>query len=72
MSIRPLPPSIATRLTSVDDALAMIDGSIGDLMDMTVDQVNFGPKDLWILDKNIVTMKTYYDRAEQLIREEKK
>jgi hypothetical protein len=55
----------------VDDALAMIDANIEDLMTMTNDQLVYGARELWILDKNMLFMKAYYDRLEALVREEK-
>lgn len=56
----------------MDDALAMLDANLEDLMTMTSEQLVFAPKDIWVLDKNVLFLKGYYDRIEQLIREENK
>lgn len=56
----------------MDDALAMLDANIDDLMTMTSDQLVYGPKELWLLDKNILFLRSYYDRLEELVRGESK
>lgn len=72
MPIRPLAPFNVRELTNVEDALAMLDANIDDLSVMCADQMVFGPKELWMLDKNILVLKGYCDRTEELIREEAK
>ena len=72
MPIKPLPPCNVGALSSVDDALALLDANIGELMVMCDDQATFGPKELWMVDKNILTLKGYCDRLETLIKLEKK
>lgn len=72
MPIRPLAQFNVQELDSVDDALAMLDANIEDLMTMTKDQLIFGPKEFWILDKNVLFLKSYCDRLETLIKEENK
>lgn len=70
MPIRPLAPFNVQSLGSVDDALAMLDANLVDLADMCKDQPKFGPKEVWILDKNILFLKTFYDRVEALVGQE--
>ena len=72
MPVRPLAAFDVEELTSVDEALMMLDANIEDLMTMSKDQATFNPKEIWILDKNILFLKSYCDRLEALIREEKK
>lgn len=72
MPVRPLAAFDVQELTSVDDGLAMLDANIEDLMAMSRDQLLFGPKEFWILDKNVLVLKTYCDRLEALILEENK
>ena len=72
MPVRPLAAFDVQELDSVDDALLMLDANIEDLMTMTSGQVVFDTKEIWVLDKNILFLKTYCDRLEALIHEEKK
>jgi hypothetical protein len=72
MPIRPLAAFNVQSLDSVDDALAMLDANLSDLADMFKDQVMFGAKEQWVLDKNILFLKQYYDRLEALVGEESK
>jgi hypothetical protein len=72
MPIRPLAPFNVQELDSVDDALAMLDANLDDLMTMTSDQLVYGPKELWLLDKNILFLDGYYKRLEELVRGETK
>lgn len=72
MPIRPLAPFNVQELDNVDDALAMLDANIDDLMTMTSDHLVVEKKDIWTLDKNILYLKGYYDRLEQLVLEDKR
>jgi len=72
MPIRPLASFNVQELQSVDDALAMLDANIEDLMTMTKDQLVYGPNEYWILDKNILFLEQYSNRLEKLIRQENK
>lgn len=72
MPVRPLAAFDVQELDSVEDALAMLDANIEDLMTMSKDQLLYGPKECWILDKNVLVLKTYCDRIEVLIQEEDK
>lgn len=56
----------------MDDALAMIDASLEDLMTMTGGEVLLDKKDVWTVDKNILSMKGLYDRLAELVRGENK
>jgi hypothetical protein len=70
MPIRPLAPFNVQELTTVDDALALLDANIEDLMVMCKDQLVYGPKEFWVLDKNILFLKAYCDRLETLVSQE--
>lgn len=72
MPIRPLAPFNVRDLINVEDALAMLDANIDDLSTMCSDQSVFGPKELWMLDKNIIVLKGYCDRTVELIQKEAK
>lgn len=72
MPVRPLAQFDVQELDSIDDALAMLDANIEDLSNMCLDQVDFGPKQFWTLDKNVLVLGTYCDRLVTLIREENK
>lgn len=70
MPVRPLSAFDVEELDNVEDALIMLDANIEDLMTMAKDQTTFGPKEFWILDKNVLVLKGYCDRLEVLIHEE--
>lgn len=70
MPIRPIAQFDVQTLDNVDDALAMLDAGIDDLMVMCNDHDIWGPKEFWTLDKNTLTLKGYTDRLIVLISEE--
>jgi len=72
MSVRPLAPFNPNSVDNVDDALAMLDAGVAELMEMTKDQLLFGPTEFFVLDKNVLCLKGRCDRIEALILEEKK
>lgn len=72
MPIRPLAPMNLQELTSVDDALAMIDANIEDLITMSCGTGSMSKTDVWTFDKNVLYLKGYYDRLEDLVRGENK
>ena len=69
MSIRPLAYINPNTLTNVDDALALIDVGLAELMEMSADTAKFSTKDVWTFEKNVLSLTPRYTRLEALIRE---
>lgn len=70
MPIRPLAPVNLQAIDNVDDALALLDVGLAELAEMASDQTKFGTKEVWMLDKNILSMKSRYDKVSMEIRRE--